>query len=522
MAFVLTACEAETSGPPIARAGGERIQGEWMEAGMAVFRGVPYAASPTGDLRWRPPGPPASRRGLQSATEFGAACPQIDRLATFTGNIAAAFGAGEDVVPRLAVADEDCLFLNIWTPEFEASANLPVMVWIHGGSNNAGWGSQGEYDGVRLAQRGVVLVSINYRLGPLGFFAHPALTAESPGGASGNYGLMDQVAALQWVQDNIAEFGGDADRVTVFGESAGSSDVILLMTAPAAQGLFHRAIGQSGAPMAGVTPLSTGEAAGVRLARQLGFDNPESEAALAELRAMDGNTLIQAIDDAAGTYAATPVLDGLLLNRSVGEVFADGDQAAVPLLIGSNENEFATLPYYLPPIERTVEGYEQWVGMTRGRYAARMLELYPAGEDALVTPALVSQVTDFVFTCATRTAARRHRAAGHPTYRYFFTRVSPGAGGEALGAYHGMEIGYVFNNRYAWIPADESDLRLDEAMAGAWVRFAATGDPNGDGLAPWPEYDAETDAHMEFGERIGAGQGVKAEQCDFLDTPAPR
>jgi carboxylesterase type B len=151
-----------------------------------------------------------------------------------------------------------------------------------------------------------------------------------------------------------------------------------------------------------------------------------------------------------------------------------------------------------------------------------MLELYPASEDALVTPALVRQVTDFVFTCATRTAARRHSAAGHPTYRYFFTRVSPGPGGDSLGAYHGMEIGYVFNNRYDWVPADESDLSLDESMAGAWVRFAATGDPNGDGLEPWPAYDAETDAYMEFGERIGAAHGVRTEQCDFLDAPAAK
>ncbi|MFV1987263.1 MAG: carboxylesterase/lipase family protein, partial [Gemmatimonadota bacterium] len=501
VSLVLTACQArvETDGPPIARAGGERIQGEWLEAGMAVFRGVPYAAAPTGDLRWRPPGPPDARRGLQSATEFGAACPQIDRLAAFIGNIAAAFEAGEDVVPILAATDEDCLTLNIWTPEFEDGADLPVMVWIHGGSNNAGRGSQGEYDGVRLAARGVVLVSINYRLGPLGFFAHPALSAESPGGASGNYGLMDQVAALQWVKDNIAEFGGDPDRVTIFGESAGSTDIILLMTAPAAEGLFQRAIGQSGAPMVGLTPRSTGEAAGVRLVRKLGFDNPDSETAIAELRVMDAGALVRAIDDVDGTYSVRAVLDGLLLTRDTDDVFADGDEAAVPLLIGSNQNEFATLPYYLPAIERTVEGYEKWVASTRGRTAGRVLELYPAAEDAGVTSALVSQVTDFVFTCATRTAARRHSAAGNATYRYFFTRVSPGPGGDALGAYHGMEIGYVFNNRYDWIPADEADLRLDEAMAGAWVRFAATGDPNGDGLAAWPEYDAETDAYMEFG-----------------------
>jgi len=483
---------------------------------------VPFAAPPVGDLRWRPPEPHKPREGHQLATSFGPACPQTDRLAVFYGNIAAAFGAGEDVVPHLGGRSEDCLTLNIWTPAFEGGAALPVMVWIHGGSNGSGSSSELAYDGARLASRGVVLVSINYRVGPLGFFAHPALSAESECGSSGNYGLMDQVAALEWVRDNIAAFGGDPACVTVFGESSGALDLLHLMTAPRARGLFHRAIGQSGAPWEGTPSRSLGEAAGVRLVGQLGIENPSGAKALAALRAIDAEDLIRRVDEATGGYAATVIVDGWLLDRSAGDTFVDGTETPVPLLIGSNENEFSTLPYYLPAVERTVAGYERWVRGTWGAAADRLLELYPVAADPEVSAALIAQLTDAAFTCPARVAARCHARAGNPTYRYFFTRASPGPGGERLGAYHSMEVGYVFDTRFEWLPTEEADLELVEAMGRAWVAFAATGDPNVEGLVEWPPYDPEVDAYLELGDRIAAAEGVKTERCDALDLASGR
>ncbi len=516
------ACTPGEQGPPRIEAGGETLEGEWGDDGLAVFRGIPYASPPVGGLRWRPPQANSARPGVQQASRFAPACPQIDRIFGFQAGIAVAFGQPEDVAPRLEEASEHCLYLNIWTANVNRQQSLqPVMVWIHGGSNRSGWGSEVAYRHGHLARRGVVLVTINYRLGALGFWAHPALTAESEHGSSGNYGLLDQIEALRWVKRNITAFGGDPGRVTIFGESAGSLDVISLMSSPLASGLFHRAIAQSGAPMGPTYTLAAGEEQGVQLAEELGVGgDPGGEAALAALREIEGDSLIRRMDEAAGGYSAGPIVDGWVLPKSPGETFAEGQQEAVPLVIGSTAHEFTSLPYFLPPIERTTTAYRDWVGRTFGDVASRMLELYPVASDDEVTRALADLITDSFFTCPTRIAARRHQATGQPVYRYYFTRVSPGPGGEALGAYHSMEVPYVFDTRPAWLPTEPEDLALVDAIGRYWTQFAATGDPNGPNLSEWPVYDPAVDSFLELGASIRTGEGVRTATCDLLAASA--
>ncbi len=518
-------CSPGASGPPRAEVDGEILEGVFFgEPDEAVFKGIPFAAPPVGDLRWRPPAAHVPRGGVQSVTAFGPACPQTDRLAEYYRRIATAFGQGEEAVSRIGETSEDCLYLNVWTGNWGGGGGepQPVMVWIHGGSNNSGSGSEGGYDGARLSARGVVVVTINYRLGALGFLAHPALTAESPHGSSGNYALLDQIEALRWVQRNIAAFGGDPNRVTVFGESAGSMDVMHLMASPLATGLFHRAIGQSGAPLAGAATLKQGEARGERLAKWLGVEGDVD--VTGALRMKDADEIVRADADVPSpsgssiwTSAATVIVDGWVLPEPTGRVFATGAQQAVPLLVGSTADEFASLRYYLPSIERSVDAYQSWVSQTFGLLASWLIDLYPATADEEVDQTLISLMTDLTFTCLSRFAASTMPAAGTKAYLYHFTRALPGPGGEKLGAFHGFDIGYVFDTRADWFPLEQKDRVLTDAMAGYWTEFAATGDPNRKGSPEWPAYTAETDLHLELGSEIRVAAGLKKRQCDAVD-----
>ena len=505
--------------PPTVRLGGETLQGVALGAGSAVFRGLPYAAPPVGALRWKPPLPWQPGQGIRQATAFAPACMQRDAIALFTRGIAAVFGTQDRIRPAPFRASEDCLYLNVWTTNLGSGRpGQPVMVWIHGGSNLFGEGASPLYDGAALARRGIVVVTINYRLGVFGFLAHPALTAESAHRSSGNYGLLDQLEALRWVRAHIATFGGDPDRVTVFGESAGAIDIMHLMASPLARGLFQRAIAESGAPMAGMASLAEAEGIGTRMAQLIGGGSASDE--LATLRSLTAEQILAAGDRLLASGGAPgPVVDGWVLPDRTGRTFASGRQLAVPLLLGSNALEMTTLRTYLPRFPRTVAGYRDWMTGRLGPLTDRMWSLYPAESDAAVEPALLRIMTDLTFTCPARFAARAMALVGTKAYQYQFTRVLPG--GESLGAYHAAEINYVFGNWPEWLPHEPVDATLGEAMQTYWSRFAATGDPNGPGLPRWPAHEGATDQHLEFGTAVGAGSGLLREACDVVALGLP-
>ncbi len=502
--------------PPEAKAEGEMIVGARFGAPTeAVFKGVPYAAPPLGSLRWRPPERHSPRSGTQSARDFGAVCVQTDRLTLWSKSIAQAFGTADKVPAEPLTVSEDCLYLNIWTTSWGVkSAAQPVMVWIHGGSNLNGAGSSPLYDGAALARRGVVVVTINYRLGVFGFMAHPALTAESPNHSSGNYGLLDQIEALRWVQRNIKAFGGDPTRVTAFGESAGAIDIIGLMASPLSKGLFHRVIAESGPPMGAVQTLSDAEEAGKRVSKALGADAGADP--LRALRDRPAAELLATADRLllAGQYSNGPIIDGWVLTAVPGRVFDSGRALPVPLLIGSNALEMTSLRFYMPRFERTVEGYQGWLKQF-GPAAGKIGELYPATGPAAVEPASLRLMTDLTFTCPSRFAARAVAKAGHPVYLYQFTRVLPG--GESMGAYHAAELGYVFGTKLVWLPREKVDDELTTIMGQYWTQFAATGDPNRSGLPTWPAYSVTRDEHQELGSRVMSGTGLNREACDVVD-----
>ena len=368
------------------------------------------------------------------------------------------------------------------------------------------------YDGVALARKGVVVVTINYRLGVFGFMAHRALTAESPDGSSGNYGLLDQIEALRWVQRNISAFGGDASRVTVFGESAGSIDIIHLMASPLAKGLFHRAIAQSGAPMAPMAPLARAHLVGDAVARVLGADslNP-----LPSMRGASTQEVLAAGDRVmSGGGLMGPIADGWVLPDMTVRIFEAGNQHRVPLLIGTNALEMSTLRVFLPRVESTVAGYQKWVERFFGAAAPRVLALLPVDSSSQIERRSLESFTDWRFTCPARIAARTTAATGTPVYLYHFTRVLPG--GESLGAFHSMEIAYVFGNPPAWLPHEPTDERLSRAMMGYWVQFATTGDPNGGNRFRWPSYGA-SEQYLELGSTIRDGRALKQDFCDAVE-----
>ena len=493
-------------------ADGETLQGVALAGSVSVFRGVPFAQAPVGDLRWRPPLRRPHGSSVRQAQQFSASCMQTDRLVTWSRNIAEQLGTIDKFDGTPPVVSEDCLYLNVWSANVGGRNPLPVMVWIHGGSNQNGEGHSPWYDGVALAKRGVVVVTINYRLGVFGFLAHPALTAESPEHSSGNYGLLDQMEALRWVQRNIAAFGGDSSRVTVFGESAGSIDIMHLMAAPAANGLFHRAIAESGAPMAAMAPLRQAELVGANILKSLVTDSANPTASL---RAASAAAVLEAgVRSGAALGTLNPIVDGWVLPDVTARVFEAGRQHPVALIAGTNALEMSTLTAYMPRFEQTPEAYKNFVGLLLGPAAQTALRIYPASSPEQVTRQSLALVTDVFMTCPTRIAARSTAAIGQPVYLYQFTRVLPG--GEKLDAYHGMEITYVFGSRLPWLPQETVDNKLSSAMMGYWTRFAATGDPNGGGAVVWPRYDTAA-RHLEFGDVVKVGQSLKAEMCDAIE-----
>ena len=496
--------------PPPAPVGTEITVTGGMIAGTAVdgiksFKHIPYAAPPIGDRRWAPPAPVENWTGIRDTSTFGPDCYQPE--------LPVALYARE-----LEPQSEDCLALNVWTPAETVEDQLPVMVWIHGGALIYG---SGRLEAENLAARGVVVVGVNYRLGAFGYLAHPDLSAEHPAGVSGNQGFQDQVAALRWVKDNIESFGGDADNVTIFGESAGSLSVSALMTSQQAAGLFHRAIGQSGSIFANQLPLrstdgdeamSSAEAIGQAFGRALGSDDAATE--LATMRAASAMEILSAWDtDPVFTdYFSLPVIDGWFFDDRAAGVFAAGAHNDVPLMLGSNADEGSALAEAVAPdAVQSKTAYEAWVRSRLGDFADRALELYPAATDLDVFNAVSNLVCDEMFTWSMHAWATATANGEAPAYLYFFSRVPPIEGSDELGAYHAAEIPYVFAN-VTTEPYQSVDFDLSAAMADTWVRFATTGDPNGASLPRWAPFDAANADYLEFGDQITAGNSLRAEK----------
>lgn len=479
---------------------------------VRLYKGIPFAAPPTGDLRWKPPQPVKPWKGIRVSRTFPLNCPQVALI------------SGQQ--------SEDCLGLNVWTPAHSAADKLPVMVWIHGGGFEIGAGSQSVYDGEALASQGVVLVSINYRLGIFGFMGHPALSAESPQGVSGNYGLLDMVAGLQWVKRNIGAFGGDPDNVTIFGESAGGTAVCSLMVMPAAKGLFNKAISQSAAwinvPISHLKESWYGRIALEKYGERLG-----------DLAALRGKTTAEILKlagmpDATGERSARgetylPVVDGHVLPDEPARLFAAGTFHHVPVIAGTNADEGTLLG---GPRVRNLETLRAWASKEFGSLADSLLAAYPAASDADAYGAAALAAGDYLFLQGTRSVLRAASKANEKTYQYYFSRVTGVGRRLKWGAYHASEIAYVFStlpdSPYGTTPAlfgdfsveansyNDADAKLSTAMSAAWVRFAKSGDPNGPGLTNWKPFKAPEESYLEFGDTITSKAGLRTKQLDVL------
>ncbi len=486
------------------------VEGRQLPSGVLRFAGIPFAAPPVGDLRWRPPQPVAAWEGSRDAAEFAASCWQpLSAPGSF-------YDVGE--IER----SEDCLHLNVWTGAEHAEAARPVMVWIHGGGLQTGSGSTLLYDGESLARRGVVLVTINYRLGQMGFLAHPELSAEAGTGASGNYGILDQIAALEWVQANIGAFGGDPDRVTIFGESAGSWSVNYLTATPLAASLFHRAIGHSGGIFWPMPQLADAEDEGLRFAGQIGAEDLES------MRAASPDDIYGVAGEAAD-LRFIGVSDGHVFPRDIHEIFAAGEQNDVDTIVGFNSDEGTAL--FAGAAGTTVAGYRETLAAAYGGHADAMFAVYPAETDEQAHVAAYENQADHFFAWQMRTWARlQSRTGERPVRMYYFSRVPPWDRADTYGSYHAAEIIYAFDNlhrsgdlrgdeigpfNHAW---DDTDRALADTTASYWVNFAADGDPNGDGLPDWPVYDPDADGVLELGDKIGVIQGLLKDRLDAFDA----
>jgi para-nitrobenzyl esterase len=451
---------------------------------VAAFKGIPYAAPPIGGLRWHAPQAPAAWKGIRKADQFSASCIQnvVPERKPWTFEF---MTHGE--------ISEDCLYLNIWTPAKSAGDKLPVFFWMYGGGNVEGSAGVPVYDGENLAKKGLVVVTINYRLGVLGFFTHPELTKEAD--RSGNYGLLDQLAALKWVHDNISAFGGDPSRVTIAGQSAGAGDAHILVASPLAKGLFARAIEESGSNIAQtMRTLAEQEKDGVYFAEAKGAHT------LAELRAISPKDLMTPVPAAGGAPALRfgPVVDRYLLPASPNEIYAQGRQNDVPELTGCNKDD---LGGGVPHPDTTVEAFEKMANQRYGQMSSTFLKLYPAGSNAEAGQSQNDGARDQLRTSMYLWALNRAKTAKTKAYTYYWDHVLPGPDAEKYGAFHTSEVPYVFNSlAKSDRPFAEADRQIAEMMSSYWANFAATGDPNGKGLPRWPAVSEKPGMTMELGD----------------------
>lgn len=469
--------------------------------GGGAFEGIPYADAPTGKWRWRPPRPVQPWVGPRAAREIGPPCPQADTWPTIRRRMATLLGGDPTLVPALGPTSEDCLSLNVWTTNIGGRTKQPVAVWLHGGGFQFGAGGD---EAASLAREGLVVVTINYRLGILGFFAHRSLAKESPRGSSGNYGLLDQIEALRWVRRNAAAFGGDPDRVMLFGHSSGGSAVLQLLGSPLARGLFQRAVCQSGS-IDELRRRVDAETQGDEVAALLGATEADP---LAVLRSQSAEHLLSM----TSARSFVPVADGWVLPDSVAARLAARRRDEIPLLVGATANEWGNLALGYPP-PKDVESYQALVRKTGVTRPERLLALYPAATDGEVGAAAIRFLSDRDFVCQARyvAAARRGR-----TWLYLVSAPpTPGPAGAALGAHHGVELRFLFGVDLG-APLGQVGQMVGAAMRRYWSRFAATGDPNELGLPEWPSY-GRTARHLELGEAIRPVAGLGRPACDVFD-----
>lgn len=482
---------------PVQVSGGLLDAGPPLNSGVKVYKGIPYASAPTGAARWRPPQAPPVWDGVRDASRFGAVCMQgpglgYDNLAT---------------LPGAPAMDEDCLFLNVWSGAETAAERRPVMVWIYGGAFTDGAGSVPLYDGETLARKGAIVVTLNYRVGPFGFFAHPALSDESVHSASGNYGLMDMLAALRWVRENISAFGGDPANVTVFGQSAGAMAIAALVASPEAAGLFQRVIVQSGGWMGlGPNPMrsrSSAESEGLSQAGRL--DAVTSD----ELRNLDARTVAERL------RGAGLIIDGWIVPEDASRVFANGGQLPVDVLAGYNRDEGAFMPEGLTAAEWQQQLQARW-----GTTAEAVQRFYPATDDTAAQASSLAAFSDGV-SWHMRLFAAYQASLGAQAWVYEFAHDPPAvAGTRGLGAVHSSELPYVFGNLGAsrlypdnsapdLASSSAADQILAERMATWWVNFARTGNPNGSGQPAWPPYRNMNDRAMRLHAEPAPETGVQ-------------
>ena len=473
----------EAAGAPTVALPAGIVQGA-RDGGLDIFKGIPFAASPVGALRWREPAPVVGWQGVRIATACGNACIQMP-------------GASADTGGDPGPLSEDCLYLNVWTPRADPSLRLPVMVWIHGGALTLGAASVALYDGAPLATRGAVVVTINYRLGALGFFAHPALDAENRGRAI-NFGLLDQVAALKWVRQNIGAFGGDPNNVTSFGESAGGQSVLALFASPLARGLFNKGIAESayGLPS---HPRDKARTSGIAVATALGLNG--ADATLAELRAVPAEKF-GSLKGQGLSLAPSFVIGDAVLPKAILDVFKEGGEAPVPLIIGSNSNEATIAVAFGVDPAKLVER----MGLAR----IPLQSLYPGvASDANLGR---ESVRDLIFTTYARRVAYNHSRKA-PTWRYYFDYVPVELRGKEPGVPHGGEIAFVMGTGDLSPRTKDTFTDDDRAMSNRigdyWITFARSGQPAPAGQVPWPRDGIDNAQTMIFGETIGA-------QKDFM------
>lgn len=483
-----------------ATSGKKTYIGTTVDYGIRSFAGVPYAQPPVGDYRWRPPRPEPAGEASVDATRFPDVCVQADGNVAWYQRVAKAFGHPPDVVHDKPAMSEDCLYLNIWTPTTDANADLPVMVWIHGGSNVNGWSYEPNYRGTQLARRGVVVVSIQYRMGVFGFLAHPELTAESRHDSSGNYGILDQIESLRWIKRHITDFGGDPDNVTVFGESAGAGNIAYLMLSPLAADLFDRAISQSGGwPRDHDVHLGESETIGEKFVDKL------DAVSIDALREKDAEWILQSAQEHYDSEYDDPPIDGWLLPSAPRVLLEQGNFPKRDLIIGTNRDEW--LMYQ--PDDVTMSDFEAAVAEVAGKEAdARRIRSY-LGNLPLRTK-MDRLRTAGQMLCPSISIAAAVAKTGGSAYVYRFDRVREGNHG--LGAYHGAEIPYIFNTHDAWLPTTDIDIQLTDHMMSYWVRFAESGN-----LKPfWPHLD-DSMRQMVFTNTGPRPATIDVPMCDWLD-----
>ncbi len=489
---------ADASPAPVLRVGEAMYRGGITADGaIEYFLGVPFAQPPVGKLRWRPPQPLVAAPASVQALDFAPACAQGPHMVKWYRDLVASFGGTPESFSAPQVS-EDCLYLNIWKPARNGSSPLPVLVYIHGGSNKGGWSYEPNYIGENLARRGLVVVTIAYRLGVFGFFAHPDL-------ADANFALLDQIAALQWLRDHIGTAGGDSGNLTLMGESAGASNIAFLLASPSAAGLFQRVIHQSaGWAVTGRTTREAQLERGVELQERL----LGAEGSLEQLRTVPTQELLRVAESVFEGQFFDPVVDGKSLVRPLKDALVKQEFPAVDLLIGSNADEWLM---YLEEGESTEEWMRENLTSEQIR-AVRPLLPVDAG------PAQVQDtlITAHNFVCPSMYLADWVNRRGGRSWFYYFSRVREGSLAQSMGSYHGAELPYVFNTHDDWLPTNEPDRELGELMMDYWVNFARSGDPNGAYLVTWPRFDRKAGTVLKLDTKIRAQGHESLALCDVL------